>query len=115
MFTQMLLVMYKHAHYCLVRELNKYGGVCGLQMYNMHAELPVFTVFCLARHCELLHPLWTGKLCRILLQNCTAPLGSMKGREFRDLMSDFQLLKDLTYAAVLGNSLVRNRKVKVRR
>jgi len=63
-------------------------------------ELPVFAVFCLARHCALSHPLWTGKLCHILLQNCTAPLGSMKGREFRDLMSDFQLLKDLTYAAV---------------
>jgi len=63
-------------------------------------ELPVFTVFCLARHCELLHPLRTRKLCHILLQKCTAPLGSMKGREFHDRMSDFQLLKDLTYATV---------------
>jgi len=64
------------------------------------SDLPVFTVFCLTRHFELLHPLWTGKLCNNLLQNCTALLGSMKGREFRDRMSDFQLLKDLTYAVV---------------
>ena len=55
MFTQMVLVMYKHAHYCLLRELNKYGRVCGLQMYNMHA--------------------WVTGICGVLLSTtlCTVP------------------------------------------
>lgn len=28
--------MYKHALHRLVGELNKYGGICGLQLYDMH-------------------------------------------------------------------------------
>lgn len=34
--TYVYSVMYKHAHCCLVRELYKYGCVCGIQLCNLH-------------------------------------------------------------------------------
>jgi len=33
-------------------------------------------------------------------KNCTAPLVSVEGREFRDLLSYYQLRRDVTYAVV---------------
>jgi len=114
--TQMLLVMYKHAHYCLLRELNKYGGVCGLHMYNMHVWLTgIYGVL-------LNTTFWTvtPTLDRKIMQQsvtelyCTLGFNERQGipwpYERFSASQGFNLCRGL-----FGSSLVHNRKVKVKR
>lgn len=116
MFTQMVLVMYKHAQCCLLRELNKYGGVCGLQMYNMHAWVTGIYGVLLSTALWTVTPTSDKKIVShsVTKVYCTLGFNERQGipwpYERFSASQGFNLCHSL-----LGNSLVHNRKMKVRR
>ena len=115
MFTQMVLVMYKHAHYCLLRELNKYGGVCGLQMYNMHAWVTGIYGVLLSTTLWTVTPTLDRKIMSHSVTKLYCTLGFNERHGIPWPYERFSASQGFNLChGVLGNSLVQNRKVKVR-